>query len=114
MKQEQETDIESLKNEVENLKMRLEEKSTPSSTKYVVRLKETASRTLINVIDDLPTTLIGVGTATSILVAQWPNIDQATMIEAIGIGSLGAATNSKVAKKPTLEDNYLNDSEELG
>jgi hypothetical protein len=112
MKNEQ--DIESLKSEIEELKMRLDEKSTPKPNKYAAKLKETASRTLINVIDDLPTTLIGVGTAASILVVQWPNIDQSTLIEAFGIGSLGAATNSKVAPKQTLEDNYLNDTEELG
>jgi hypothetical protein len=48
------------------------------------------------------------------LFAAWPNIDHATLVEAVGIGSLGGASNSKTKPKETLEENYLNNTEELG
>jgi hypothetical protein len=114
MKTKQDTKLETLEQELHEMKQMLEYKAERKSSKYVVQLKEVFSRTLINVIDDMPTTLIGVGTAGSILFAAWPNIDHATLVEAVGIGSLGGASNSKTKPKETLEENYLNNTEELG
>lgn len=59
------------------------------------RVIENLERMMFNVIDDLPTTLTGIGFSALIIYNKWPDIDTETIIEALGLGSLGAIGTSR-------------------
>ena len=88
---------EELAKELEDVKSLLESLRPEPKPKseFVAKVGESLQRSVINVVDDLPTTATGFFVAGSIIVSQWPNVDFQTMMEAVGFGSLGGMSTTK-------------------
>jgi hypothetical protein len=111
------TKLEVLQKEVEMLKEQIENRPKKEANKYMVEFKSTVSRLALNTIQDLPSTLTGLVTGGSILIAHYPNFEPSVLAEAFGFGSLGAITNSHTKtpiKQPKSNYENLNENIELG
>lgn len=104
--------------ELKQLRAEMEQVRNPvkKQSKLKAQVQEDLLRLASNTISDLPTTIVGVVPAVIVAYHSYPNIDVNQMAMAMGIGGLGAMTNTKTKdhRKEVKESDFEELNREFG